>query len=503
MSNTSSYRIKEPLWLALMVVIGILISAKFFPENKNTLFLKTSESEELGQIGRVEELVRFIDNRYVEEVDDDALLEKAISSIFSDLDPHSAYIPADQLGDVSEEMQGSYHGIGITTTFRDDSLYIQNIMADSPAEEAGFKVGDRILTINKEQISGGEKDYEEIKPKLRFKDDSEQEFLVDRGAQNVRILLNARELDNPSVDAAYLIDKDLLYVKLSRFSDEVYREFMHSIESFAENQNKLDLILDLRDNRGGYLPETVKILNQIFAERDRLLVYTEDRTKKRIEYKSKGNRFYNIDKVAILINNASASASEIIAGAIQDWDRGIILGQASFGKGLVQEQHPLSNGGAIRLTVARYYTPTGRSIQKPFKTSVVEQNSDTTAFYTMELRRKVQGTGGIVPDFEIEDDIDNLDTECQYALYELDYLVAKHRWKLEDSISLSDKLGQLILDLEFEADQSCKDALSKHLHYTLLRNESGVLKMIKSKNDQDPLVIKAVEQIKRADYFSL
>jgi len=503
MSSSTPYRVKEPLWLALMVVVGILISGKFFPENQNSLLIESSDEETSNQIGRVEELVRFIENRYVEEVDDETLLEKAIKSIFEDLDPHSSYISAAHLADVEEDMQGSYQGIGITTTFRDDSLYVQNIMEGSPAEDAGFMIGDRIMMINKTPISGAGKNYEEIKPYLKFPSNVEQEFLIDRAFQNVRIFLEPGDVDNPAVDAAYTISSNVVYVKLTRFSDNVYREFMQEIESFGEGNKAFDLILDLRDNRGGYLPETVKILNQIFEDRDKLLVYTKDKTKKKIEYKSKGNRFYNIGKVAVLINAESASASEIIAGALQDWDRGIIIGERSFGKGLVQEQHPLSNGGAIRLTVARYYTPCGRSIQKPFKTDVVEQAIDTTKHYSLELKRKLEGTGGITPDFLIPDAFSQQSEACYFGWYELDYLIAKYRWKLDDKISIEDKLMIALETLELDVEDACKSLLQQRLKLLLLKNESGKLVMIKESNDQDPVVLKAISQLKRDDYFSL
>jgi carboxyl-terminal processing protease len=503
MSSSTPYRVKEPLWLALMVVIGILISGKFFPENQNSLLIQTIDEETSNQIGRIEELVRFIENRYVEEIDDDTLLEKAIKSIFEDLDPHSSYISASQLAEVEEDMQGSYQGIGITTTFRDDSLYVQNIIQGSPAEEAGFMIGDRIIMINKTPISGAGKAYDSIKPHLKFEKNEEQEFLIDRAFQNVRIFLKAGDVENPSVDAAYTISPNTVYVKLSRFSDNVYREFMQEIESFGEGNQAFDLILDLRGNRGGYLPETVKILNQIFEDRDKLLVYTEDKTKKKIEYKSKGNRFYNIGKVAILIDKESASASEIIAGAIQDWDRGIVIGEKSFGKGLVQEQHPLSNGGAIRLTVARYYTPCGRCIQKPFKTDVVEQEIDTINHYSLELKRRLEGSGGITPDFVIEDVFTNQSETCYFGWYELEFLIAKYRWRYSDGISLNDKLSKAMKALDLEIEDSCKTLLQTRLNLLLLRNESGNLVMTKESNDLDPVVQKALSQLQREDYFSL
>lgn len=507
MSLSKRYIIAEPLLLALMVAIGMLVGNKLSPDNNKSIVLGLESEKEVAKIGRVEEIIRFIDAKYVEEIDNDLLITNAVNSIFSELDPHSNYINPNHLQDIQQEMGSAYDGIGILTLFRDDTVFVQQVIEDSPAAVAGMRMGDRILAINQMKMSGTGKSYEELRPALSFDLGEEKELLIKRMSQNQNIPIKASEITNTAVEIAYAIDSNRVYIKLKRFSENTYKDFMAAIESLVDINESFDLILDLRDNPGGYLPETVKILNQIFKEKDRLLVYTQDRNKKKTEYKTTGNRFFKIDKVAILINHNSASASEIIAAAVQDWDRGIVIGETSFGKGLVQEQYSLSNGGAIRLTVSKYYTPVGRIIQKPFENDMVAIDTDSTSFYTKILKRKVSGSGGIVPDFLVDQGEKTQSDACSIAIYDVLYYLSKNHPSDFIEIEFDDFFSSYKLYLQenygIEEESLCKKDVETELKSIQIQAKSGKTAMYKYLLQSDESIDKALNQFNRVDLFSL
>ena len=267
---------------------------------------------------------------------------------------------------------------------------------------------DRLIAANGEQLTHLDWDSDQFVSRLRGPKGSVVELDVVRHDRDsmIRLEVTRDKIPIPSAVASYMLDDHTGYIKLNNFSATTYKEFMQNLEILVEEDSMKHLVLDLRDNPGGYLKEAVNILSQLFPERGKLLVYTEGDNVKRMEYKSTGNPFYPVDNVAVLINEGSASASEIIAGAIQDHDRGVIIGTKSYGKGLVQEQYHLEDGGALRLTTARYYTPSGRSIQKPYVNGYA--HDDTTAAeghdssYATEGGRPVYAEGGITPDFKVE-----------------------------------------------------------------------------------------------------
>ena len=355
---------------------------------------------------QVEEIIRFLETKYVGHVNADSLVQNAIDAIMQGLDPHTHYFPPDQMEELEERTMGHYVGVGIEIAFINDSLVILYPKNDSPAERAGVKPGDYIIAVDDipvphdtldrmetlELIKGnkGSKVKLTLKPML-----SDSIYSVDITRDEIKV---------PSVITGYMIDTSIAYIKVSRFTTSTYKEFMDKWEALATNQQAKHLILDLRDNPGGYLKEAVNMLSQIIREEGKLLVYTEGMHQKKVEYKSTGKVFFPVDHVAILINEGSASASEIIAGCIQDQDRGVIIGSRSYGKGLVQEQFDLSNGGILRMTVSKYYTPSGRLIQKAYdngsKVDTVE------VFKTTTMGREVYAGGGIIPDIEVEDRID-------------------------------------------------------------------------------------------------
>ncbi|MDX1409242.1 MAG: S41 family peptidase, partial [Saprospiraceae bacterium] len=320
-----------------------------------------------------------------------------------------------------ERMEGHFEGIGIEFHLVRDTITVLDITEGGPADRAGVRPHDRIISADDSTLVGIELSEELVVNRLRGPKGSPVSIAVRRHGVDTLISLTIVRDEIPivSVDAAYMLDDETGYIRINRFSSTTYKEFMDRLESLVKDHGMQHVVIDLRQNPGGYLKEAVNILSQLFAEKGRLLVYTEGEHTKRMDYESTGNPFYPVGNIAVLIDGGSASASEIIAGAIQDQDRGVIIGTKSFGKGLVQEQYALKNGGALRLTTARYYTPSGRSIQKPYRNGdSVDQaeDADSTGFQTRN-GREVFGSGGIIPDIIVEPGFDWYQDELG-SLYE-------------------------------------------------------------------------------------
>jgi len=487
-----------------MVIIGIFVGLKLSDKKAGFSISEQSESPESLELGAIEEIIKFIDAKYVDDLDQEEILVDAIQSIFSSLDPHSNYISPDRLQEINEEMEGSYVGVGIRTLYHNDTIYISEVLNNTPSQKAGLQRGDKLLYIGADTLSGTGKEYADLRAYFDREEGEEVDLKILRDGQEEIIAITPEAIKVSSVDVAYEIAENTAYIKLKRFSENVYTDFMTSLESIAEKNNKMDLILDLRENPGGYLPQTVKILNQIFKEKGRVLVYTVGRDQKKIEYKTNGKRFYNIDKVVVLINERSASASEIIAGALQDWDRGLIIGETSYGKGLVQEQYPLKNGGAIRLTVSRYYTPSGRLIQRPFKNDMQEADADSLRFVTHVLKRKMTGAGGISPDINVAELYENTYTEtCQLALEQLDIYSIKNE---DEGVSKQKLITGLyhFLSESQKLDKSllCENLLQEEYQNRKLYFEKGNEEWFKQINQDDPVIQTALQKLKNSDLFA-
>jgi len=404
--------------LSACIAVGMMIGYKMNDKPENALISGLEyPTDSLHMTGRIEELIRFIENKYVDKINSNQLIEEALTGVFAKLDPHSLYLTPEETEDVHDQMEGAYFGIGIENYMIDDTVYISQVLENSPAQKSGLKSFDKIISIDDTPVAGMKMDYSEIRALLKKRVGDGVKLNIIRDGQLSSKTLSVGEIEIKSVEALMLKDIDAAWIKINRFGSNTYKEFMEEIEKQFDKGSAKHLILDLRGNPGGFLPEATNILCQIFEERDRLLLYTEGRNNKRNDYKTNGKRFFDIDNVVVLIDESSASASEIIAGAIQDWDRGIIIGRRSYGKGLVQEQYNLTNGGAIRLTVARYFTPSGRSIQRDY-TDIDTYNGDFEdrrrhgdlfekdsslitnggKYYTQILKREVSGAGGISPD---------------------------------------------------------------------------------------------------------
>lgn len=411
----STPNIWTPLLFAATLAIGLYIGFRL--QSSSPLIGVAGEA---GGTGRVEELLRFIDARYVDEADSDKLHEAAIRAVLDELDPHSVYIPADELREINESMEGNFDGIGIEFLVVDDTITVVSALPGGPSETAGLRSGDQIIMVEDSVVTGVNEFNIDPASLMRGVSQTQVNVTVRRPGKAELIGFNITRAPIPvfSVDAAYNLNETTSYVKINRFSATTYDEFVKALEENMEKGNTRNLVIDLRDNPGGYLNEATKMLSQLFPQKGQLLVYTEGRNSRRVEYKTNGRAFYNIQNVAVLIDEGSASASEIVAGAVQDRDRGIVVGRRSFGKGLVQEQYPLSDGSALRLTIARYYTPSGRSIQRSYEegedayrselgrrydsgelTGGTEAEQDSTELYFTNSGYPVYGGGGITPDY--------------------------------------------------------------------------------------------------------
>jgi carboxyl-terminal processing protease len=518
MNQNRKYDVWQPFLLAGMVVIGILIGVKM---NTGTLDFveKVSLGNAAGPIGRVEEVVRFIESKYVDSLDSDQILEAAIADIMDDLDPHSIYLSARQLKSLDEQMNGYYRGVGVESFFIDDTLRISRVIKDSPAELSGIMPFDQLITIGDSTIAGVNKPYSEIRELLRADGQDKLKLGIKRrnNTSIIEAIVIPGEINLQSSKVAYSMEDNIAYIKVDRFSSNTYKEFMESLEVLIEKDSTRHLIIDLRDNPGGYLPETVNILSQLFNEKGRLLVYTQGKSEKKVEYKTTGKNFFPVDKIAVLIDEGSASGSEIIAGAIQDWDRGLVIGRRSFGKGLVQEQYPLRNGGAIRLTISRYYTPSGRSIQKSYEDldeygnelyeryhngevygNGYQEKEDSLVFFTKLLNRKVYGGGGIYPDvFVPADSTISIQDQSQVYSYIPEFVFLERTkgegqdFNTDDFFSFLVTRGlEKINDLKLNNDDILKSLKAEYAYQTI-----GEIARDSILNDNDPYILEAIKYL--------
>lgn len=407
--------------------------------------------------GSVEEMIRYIDARYVDQIGRDSLLQGAIESLMRRLDPHSEYLPPAEVLRLKESREGRFTGIGIEYTVMDDTVYVLRPIPGGPGQEAGLLPGDRLLTVDETPVSGQGLESLRIADLMRGEQGSRVRLKIWRPTAGLLdVSLQRANVEVPSVLPGAMLDENTGYISIRRFGTHTYREFMQELERLIHDEGMQHLVLDLRGNPGGYLHEAVNILSQLFAERNRLLVYTVGRQQDRREYHSTGRTFFDVGRLIVLVDEGSASASEIVAGAIQDWDRGLIAGRRTFGKGLVQEQYTLSHGGALLLTIARYFTPSGRSIQRDYsdptryKEEIKERFRhgdhspsgpsavDTNTYFTYH-GRNVFGGGGITPDITL-----TADTVRASAVYQ-EWANRINRFILQELLANTDVLESDLL----------------------------------------------------------
>ena len=400
-----------PLMMALILILGIQIGRMLSNSNgKPGMFSN-------GASSTFDEVLNFIQAKYVDTVNTAKLTDKAIEQLMVQLDPHSSFIPASDLKGVNELLDGNFDGIGVEFFTVNDTVTVVGIISGGPSEKAGLQVGDKIIMVNDSTIAGLGIADNMVMKKLRGKKGTTVNVGILRKG-NSKLLsykITRDKIPLNSIDASYMITSSTGYIKINRFSSTTYDEFIKSLTSL-KSKGMQSLIIDLRGNGGGYLESATDIIDELL-DQQKLMVYTKGRVYPKQEYNSRVLGHFENGPVAILIDEGSASASEIVAGAIQDWDRGVIVGRRSFGKGFVEDQLPLSDGSALRLTIAKYYTPSGRCIQKPYGQNVHDyydevynrytdgeltgdshyKLSDSTKYFTNK-GRTVYGGGGIIPD---------------------------------------------------------------------------------------------------------
>ncbi len=412
--NTKSRLV--PLLLAVAVVLGILIGTFFSSHfSGNRLSIVNTGSNKLNY------LLQIIDNNYVDTVNANDLIEDAMPVILAELDPHSSYISAADAEETGDELKGSFSGIGVRFTIHNDTVNVMNVIKGGPSEKVGVMAGDRIIAADDSSLIGM-KDREIMK-RLRGPKNTEVKLTIVRQgrAKPINFIIERGDVPVESVDSYFMLDKQTGYISIENFGDHTYYEMINALAQL-NIQGMKNLIIDLRGNRGGYMQPAIQMVNE-FLPAGQLVVYTEGRKSAREDYRTDGRGSFQRLPLIVLVDEGSASASEIFAGAIQDNDRGTIIGRRSFGKGLVQQPIEFKDGSVVRLTIARYYTPSGRCIQKPYvKGHGEEYENDLIARYERgeffsadsihqdgpeyhtRLGRTVYGGGGIMPDIFIPED---------------------------------------------------------------------------------------------------
>lgn len=412
----------------------------------------TAQAQKLGNeaIRKLQMAEFAIANLYVDSVDENKLVEEAIIKMLAQLDPHSTYNDAEEVKKMNEPLQGNFEGIGVQFQMIEDTLLVVQPVSNGPSEKVGILAGDRIIAVNDSAIAGVKMSTEDIMSRLRGPKDSKVKLTIVRRGMNEPLYFTVKRDKIPilSLDAAYMIQPQTGYIRINRFAATTAEEFLAALKELQKRGMK-DLILDLQGNGGGYLNAAIDLANEFLQQKD-LIVYTEGRAARRSNFYAKGNGNFKDGRLIVLVDEYSASASEIVTGAIQDWDRGVVVGRRTFGKGLVQRPIDLPDGSMIRLTIARYYTPAGRCIQKPYDSTanldgrlggeagqekynqelldrfnhgeLMHADSihfpDSLKYQTKKLARTVYGGGGIMPDFFVP-----IDT-TQYTDYHRN-LVAK------------------------------------------------------------------------------
>ena len=424
--KTSRYM---PILMTLCIVIGILIG-NFFANHfsGNRLNIINSGSNRLNN------LLHIIDDQYVDKVNIDSLVDQAIPQILAELDPHSVYISAKDVQSANDDLKGSFSGVGIEFTIRQDTIHVQNVIKNGPAERAGLLAGDKVVSVDGKPFVGKIVTNDEAMRRLKGPKDTKVKIGVIRyGEKKTKFFTVTRgEIPQKSISATYMLDDTTGYIRIKSFGQTTYPELLIALAKLSQNGFE-NLVIDLRDNTGGYLQSAVQIANE-FLPKNRLIIYTQGRKSPRQDYKSDGHGSYQNIPMVVLINEGSASSSEIFAGAMQDNDRATIIGRRSFGKGLVQQQIGFPDGSMIRLTVARYYTPSGRCIQKPY-TSGEDQSymqdlmsryqhgeffsqdsikHNGPAYHTSN-GRVVYGGGGVTPDIFVPEDTTNVTSYYKQA----------------------------------------------------------------------------------------
>ncbi|MGB3780623.1 MAG: S41 family peptidase [Tunicatimonas sp.] len=485
--TNSNFQIRLPLLLTVAVAAGILIGATMADGN-------TTQNNLISGYLKFKEILTFVQRDYVDEVDTDDLVETAINRMLEKLDPHSVYIPAKDLELAKSQLEGEFEGIGIEFNIIKDTIYVVAPLSGGPSEEVGLVSGDKIVKVDNEVVAGVGVDNRKVFELLRGKKGTEVKVGVKRRSAEgiIDFTITRDKIPQESVDVSYMINDEMGYIKVSRFAATTYDEF-HDALADLKSKGMTKLVLDLQGNPGGYMDRAINIADEMLSD-NKMIVYTKG---KQPRYNSEARAYregiFENQPIIVLIDEGSASASEIVAGALQDNDRALIVGRRSFGKGLVQMPIPLDDGSELRLTISRYYTPSGRSIQKPYEAGAKEYgddisnrfehgeliNPDSIHFedslkYETSKGRVVYGGGGIMPDYFVPLDTTNSRNKFLIALYSTNAVreytllyYQNNKAKLEgmtydefyNNFEVSDKMLGKIVDLvdESEVEYTPKD----------------------------------------------
>ena len=529
-----------PIIIAVSIVAGIFIGT--FYANRFS-----GNRKETGAIGnysnKLNGLLRIIDDQYVDTVNMSDLIEDAMPQILGELDPHSSYIPAKDLQAVNDDLRGSFSGIGVQFTIQQDTIHISDVIAGGPSEKVGIMPGDRIVEIDDSAFVGKIVTNNESMKRLKGPKGSEVKLgIVRQGEKEILHFTIIRgDIPNKSIKAAYMINDKFGYINIEKFSETTYPEMLISLAKLHQ-ENCQGIIIDLRGNTGGYMGPAIQMVNE-FLPKGRLIVYTEGRKAPRENYPSNGTGSSQQMPLIVLLDEGSASASEIFAGAIQDNDRGTIIGRRSFGKGLVQQPIEFNDGSAIRLTIARYYTPSGRCIQKPYQKGKDEQyeldlltryehgeffsqdsikQDESHIFYT-SLGRPVYGGGGIMPDIFVPQDTTGMTSYFRMAVnrgltiqFSFQY-TDRNRQKLQKYTNADDLLKYLktqnILEKFAQFAESkglkrrnilmyqSKELFDRNLYGNIIYNMLNMEEYLKYLNQSDKTVLKALEILEKEESF--
>ncbi len=409
-----------PIIISISVILGIVIGIFFasrFSTNRLNIINSTSS--------KLTDLLYIVDDQYVDTVNMQEIVEDAIPSILKELDPHSSYITAKDAETANDDLNGSFSGIGVQFTIKDDTVYISNTIKGGPSEKVGVLPGDRIIEIDGKSYVGDSVSNEETMHRLKGPKNTRVRLCVLRRGEKKEFVITRDDIPVKSIEASYMLTNDLGYIYIKNFGQDTYVQFLDALRDLR-SKNAQGLVIDLRNNGGGYMQTAIQMVDE-FLPANKLIVYTQGRCSPKQEYKSTGNGYFQSIPLIVLTNEYTASASEIFSGAIQDNDRGVIVGRRTFGKGLVQQPISFNDGSIINLTIARYYTPSGRCIQKPYSKGQSDTyeldimfrynhgeffNEDsikqTGEKYKTSIGRLVYGGGGIMPDYFVAEDTTDL-----------------------------------------------------------------------------------------------
>ena len=408
--NNKKLQVWLPLFFSITMIVGMFLGYRMRDTMPGKSFFFTDKQRPL------QEILDLIRNKYVDEVKIDQLTDTAIQAMLSRLDPHSVFIAAEDLKLINDDLAGNFYGIGVEFNIFNDTLNVINVMPDGPGSKAGLMTGDKFLKIDDSIVAGKKMNFDDYIKLLRGDRDTKVTITFLKGGEQKKLVISRDAIAVTSVDAMYMLDNLTGYIRINRFSAQTHREFMEALEKL-KTKGMQKMVLDLRGNGGGILEEAVEIADE-FLDADKLITYTEGIHYAKKEYRCRRAGLFEKGKLIVLADEGTASASEILIGALQDWDRATIIGRRTFGKGLVQEQFDLSDRSALRLTIGRYYTPVGRCIQRPYtngtkayldeisnryhdgetQTADSIKNDKTKVFKTMG-GKTVYGGGGITPDY--------------------------------------------------------------------------------------------------------